>query len=116
MLHTMAALSSGLRCASGSGGSWPCPRASKSPGFTPSLFSSSEGEWPLSLSTRAVEEVMLNLGPWETEWWRLKWQGLEQAREELHDGLWAASDLHHSGSAGRPIAIRDSQSKSEYVP
>ena len=87
MLHTMAALSSGLRCASGSGGIWPCPRVSNPPGFTPILFSSSEGEWPLSLSTRAVEEVMLNLGSCESEWWRLEREGLEQAREQGHDGL-----------------------------
>ena len=60
MLHTTAALSSRLRCASGSGGSWPCPRVSNSPCFTPTLFSSSEGEWPLSLSTWSVEMVMLN--------------------------------------------------------
>ena len=89
MLPTMAALSSGLRCASGSGGSWPCARVSNSPCFTPSSVLSSIGEWSLSLSTRALEVVMLNVGACETEWWRLEWEGLEQARVERHDGLCA---------------------------
>ena len=51
MLHTMAALSSKLRCASGSGRSSPCPRFWNAPCPTRSVFSSSEGEWALSLST-----------------------------------------------------------------
>lgn len=58
----MAALSSGLRCASGSGGSWPCPRVSISPCCRPTFFSSSEGEWPLSLSLCSGGVFILNLG------------------------------------------------------
>ena len=72
MLHTMAALSSGLRCASGSGGSWPCPRASKSPSLRPNVFSSGKGEWALSLSTWSVEVVMLTIGPCDAEWGRME--------------------------------------------
>ena len=52
MLHTIAALSSGLRCASGSGSgrSSPCP----------SVFSSSEGEGPLS---RSVDSFIFDVRP-----------------------------------------------------
>ena len=109
MLHTMAALSSGLRCASGSGGSWPCPGVSKPPWLRPDFFSSSEGEWPLSLSTRSEEVVMMNLRPCEIER-RMKWDGLKQVREERHDGLCPAFDsfMRYSGSGDRPIVIGDS--------
>jgi len=48
--RTMRALSASLRCPSGSGGSSSRPSSSKPPGGTPILFSSSDGEWPLSLS------------------------------------------------------------------
>ena len=50
MLRTIAALSSGLRCASGSGRSSPCP----------SVFSSSEGEGPLS---RSVDSFIFDVRP-----------------------------------------------------
>lgn len=47
----MAAFSASLKPASGSGGSSSWPMFSKPPASTPvTLFSSSDGEWPLSLS------------------------------------------------------------------
>ena len=101
----MAALSSGLRCASGSGGRWPCPRVPISPCLAPTPFSSSEGEWPLSLSTRAVDVVMLNLRPWETEWRRMELEGLEQTTEERHNDYVPLLICTIRGSGGRPIAV-----------
>ena len=63
MLRTIASASSGVRWASGSGGSRSCPRVSNSPALTPSFFSSSEGEWPLSLSLCGEGVFIVNLDP-----------------------------------------------------
>ena len=110
MLHTMAALSSKLRCASGSGGSSSCPRFWNAP----DVFSSSEGVWALSLSMISDDSFISNLRPRDAgcSWRKLdRWDesgmfsvGLRDNHGRhgaTHGVLWAAASLQNMFDIGQ---------------